>query len=151
MNEQIDPKPKKSISKRWWFWVLFIIVLIVVIAASSGSQTTDTNEVVRKSEELSVKEDVNKCTPIDDLTTFTCRYGTPDEDYNSANEKSKPLVITRMLTYKKEGVRAVYVPQTKQPPFEKWTLVAFQDPMTKERISLEEVIKRMEARDKNTQ
>lgn len=31
-----NPKPKKSIFKRWWFWVIVGIVLIVIIAAAAS-------------------------------------------------------------------------------------------------------------------
>jgi hypothetical protein len=55
-----------------------------------------------------------------------------------------------MLTYKKEGVRAAYIPDTKvgtPPPYRKWKLIGFQDPKTDAVLPAQEVVRRMQRRD----
>ena len=92
-------------------------------------------------------ERAENCVPIDDLTTFTCRYGKPDIDENSADEIPQPLIITRRITYIKEQVVATYVPTSNNPPFEKWKLIGFQDTITLESISPSEAVERLKETD----
>lgn len=97
--------------------------------------------------ELRAKE---PCVPHDDVSQFVCRYGKPDVDDSTENDGPRPPIVTRMLTYKKEGVRAAYVPDARigdSPPYKKWKLIGFQDPKTDAVLSAQEVVRRMQARD----
>lgn len=58
MNE---PKPKKSILKRWWFWAIVIIVLFIMLASGGESDKqevvsdeTSTPEIVEQEEAIEV-------------------------------------------------------------------------------------------------
>jgi hypothetical protein len=90
------------------------------------------------------------CVVHDDVSQVICRYGKPDIDDSTENDRPRPPIVTRMLTYKKEGVRAAYVPEAKfgtPHPYGKWKLIGFQDPKSNPVLSAEEVVKRMQARD----
>lgn len=82
----------------------------------------------------------------DDLSLFISRYGTPDLEQSSENEVPRPPIVTKWLIYKKENIRAVYVPDTpigSSPPYKKWKQVGFQNHKTNEVIGPEEVVKLM--------
>ena len=67
--------------------------------------------------------------PHDDLTLFISKYCRPDRDVSSENERPRPPIVTRQLIYKKEDVRAVYVPDApvgSPPPYKSWKLMGFQ-------------------------
>lgn len=90
------------------------------------------------------------CVGHDDLSQFVCRFGKPDLDDSTENDKPRPPIVTRMLSYKKEGVRAAYVPDAKMgdpPPYRKWKLIGFQDPKSDAVLSAQEVVHRLQARD----
>lgn len=90
------------------------------------------------------------CVVHDDLSQFVCRYGKPDIDDSTEHDRPRPPIVTRMSTYKKEGVRAAYVPDAKAgtpPPYRKWKLIGFQDPRTNAVLSAAEVVRRMQRRD----
>lgn len=134
---------KRSILKKWWFWIFIFVVFVAVLPScdSGDNQMKDINKLVTDSTE--------KCIPVDDVTTFLCRYGLPDEDYSSEVENPRPFIVIRMLTYTDEHVRVIYVPANNFS-YEKWTLVRFQDPITLNEISPEEAVLRMKERDKYT-
>jgi hypothetical protein len=93
---------------------------------------------------------IEPCVPHDDLSQFVCRFGKPDVDDSTEYDRPRPSIVTRMLTYKKEGVRAAYIPDANmgdQPPYEKWKLIGFQDPKTDAVLSAQEVVRRLQARD----
>lgn len=112
------------------FYILFVITILV----SFNCQ--------QKKDEL-----VN-----DDLTLFLSKYGEPDQIKSSEYEKPRPQIITKQLIYKKENVRAVYIPDAPagtSPPYKKWNLLGFQDNQTNKALSPEEVVRRLEKRQKN--
>ena len=87
--------------------------------------------------------------PHDDLSLFISKFGLPDIDKSSENEKPRPPIITRQMIYEKEGVRAVYVPDAPigtPPPYKSWKLMGFQDQRTNEVLKPSEVVKRLEKR-----
>lgn len=88
---------------------------------------------------------------IDDLTFFISKYGEPDEIKSSEYEEPRPQIVTKQLIYKNENVRVVYVPDNSDvasPPFEKWKLLGFQDNKSNEVLKPEEVVRRLEKRQK---
>ena len=59
--------------------------------------------------------------------------------------------MTKQLIYKKENVRAVYIPDVpagSSPPYNKWKLLGFQDNRTNKVLQPEEVFRRLEKRQK---
>jgi hypothetical protein len=155
------PPVTKIINQKWNYHLsVGLKVIVIIIGFIIFGSTIDTSNVANRpkvelantpieQQKTVTKKTTASCVPVDDLTTFTCRYGAPTEDYNTADEKPQPLIITRLLTYRNENVRAIYVPTTNEAPYEKWKLVAFQDPTTLKSISPEEVVERMKARDMN--
>lgn len=87
--------------------------------------------------------------PHDDLSIFISKFGLPDIDKSSENEKPRPPIVTRQMIYEKEGIRAVYVPDAPigtPPPYKSWKLMGFQDQRTNEVLKPSEVVKRLEKR-----
>ncbi len=92
------------------------------------------------------------CVPHDDASQLICKYGKPDIDDSTAYDKPRPPIVTRMMTYKKEHVRAAYVPDGvtmgDPPPYKKWKLFGFQDPKSNAVLSADETSRRMSGREK---
>jgi len=93
-------------------------------------------------------QEYSKQTPKDDISVFISKYGEPDQIKSSENEKPRPPIVTKQLIYKKENVRAVYVPAGTPPPYHKWELVGFQDNHTNKVLTPEEVALRLARRKK---
>ena len=96
-------------------------------------------------------QELNEQTLKDDLTIFISKFGEPDQIKSSENEIPRPPIVTKQLIYKKENVRAVYVsdaPVGSSPPYNKWKLFGFQDNRTNKVLQPEEVVRRLEKRQK---
>lgn len=78
-------------------------------------------------------------------STIIAKYGKPDVVKSSENERPKPFFITRMMEYKKAGVRVTLLANDKQPPYVNWKLMGYQDIKTKNVIKLEEFESRIKA------
>ena len=66
----------------------------------------------------------------DEAAMFIAVYGPPTEELNTENDTPRPLVVTRMLTYLPENVRAIFVPFGSfgaRPPYSGWKFVGTQD------------------------
>ena len=63
---------------------------------------------------------------------FVQRFGIPDTDESSENEDPRPPIVTRMLTYQKEHVRAIFRAQipfgSKEAVSGRWQAMGFTDP-----------------------
>jgi hypothetical protein len=87
-----------------------------------------------------------------DLDDLIASCGDPDTDESSENEKPRPLIVTRILTFTKERVRVAYVPDVPRadvpPPYSEWNLVLVMDPtlQAKAAITAETAARRMSAR-----
>lgn len=89
--------------------------------------------------------------PYDDLTLFISKHGQPDQIKSSEYEEPRPPIVTKQIIYKKENVRAVYVPEApigSSPPYKKWKLLGFQDQRTNEVLDPNEVVRRLDKRQK---
>jgi hypothetical protein len=89
--------------------------------------------------------------PNDDLSLFISKFGQPDQIKSSESETPRPPIVTKQLIYRKENVRAVYVPDApvgSPPPYKGWRLLGFQDQRTNEVLKVEEVVRRLEKRKK---
>jgi hypothetical protein len=80
------------------------------------------------------------------------RFGSPDQDVSTANDRPRPLIVTRVLEYPRAGIRAVYVPDvpngTTPPPYDKWKLVRFIDTRTNTVISETPAVARLIAEER---
>jgi TM2 domain-containing membrane protein YozV len=78
------------------------------------------------------------------------RYGQPDTDVSTENDSPRPLIVTRILTYRTERTRLVFVPDIPNsktpPPYQFWLLVGASDPVADEKLSFEEAARRLVAR-----
>lgn len=80
-----------------------------------------------------------------DPSEIVAKYGKPDRVQSSEKERPKPMFITRMMEYKKAGVRASLLANDKEPPYTHWKLMGFQDVKSNKVISLEEFESRIKA------
>ena len=78
--------------------------------------------------------------------TIIAKYGKPDVVKSSENERPKPILITRMMEYKKAGVRVTLLANDKQPPYVNWKLMGYQDIKTNKVIKLDEFESRITAK-----
>jgi len=81
-----------------------------------------------------------------DQATIVSKYGKPDRVQSSENERPKPYFITKMIEYKKAGVRVTLLANDKQPPYVHWKLMGYQDIKTNKVIKLEEFESRIKAK-----
>lgn len=79
-------------------------------------------------------------------STIIAKYGKPDVVKSSENEQPKPFFITRMMEYKKAGVRVTLLANDKQPPYVNWKLMGYQDIKTNKVIQLDEFESRIKAK-----
>jgi hypothetical protein len=89
--------------------------------------------------------------PIVHPNEITAKYGKPDRIQSTEYDKPRPPFVTRMLEYKKEHVRFIFLPTAQigsPPPYSSWYLLGTQDPRDNSVISAQEAAKRMQARAK---
>ncbi len=95
----------------------------------------------------------NSQVPKDDLSNFLSRYGNADLVKTDQFDKPPPPIPTRTLIYRKQNVRAVFVPDASigaHPPYKKWKLLYFADEKTTRHISSKEAEKRLRKRLRKT-
>lgn len=83
-----------------------------------------------------------------DLVT---RFGKPDQVRSTENDKPRPPFVTRMLEYKKEGVRIVLLanaPMGSPPPYSSWKLMGYQNTKDNSVITEDEFARRVASRKK---
>jgi hypothetical protein len=134
--------PKKKTSRATWG------CLILIILAAIGTYLTSTMAPSPGSQASAPSA------PKDDLDVFKSRYGQPDVEDSTENESPRPPIVTKWIIYKKEHVRATYVPgngHVGDPPPYTWKLIGFQDPRDNSALRPAEVVNRMKARDSKPQ
>jgi len=82
----------------------------------------------------------------DGPSLLTARYGPPDLDESTENDTPRPALVTRLLTYTPERVRAVYVRNHSAAGPPRWGLLGFAEPGTNAVLSPDEVAERMAGR-----
>lgn len=79
------------------------------------------------------------------------RFGKPDRVRSTEHDKPRPPFVTRILEYKKEGVRIVLLanaPVGSPPPYSSWKLMGYQNAKDNAVISEEEFTQRVASRKK---
>lgn len=87
--------------------------------------------------------------PLDDIDVFIDKYGSPDREDSTANDIPRPPIVTRVLIYDTESIRAAYVPDAKVgdgPPYKRWKLIGFQDTRDDHVLKPSEVDQRLKNR-----
>lgn len=95
--------------------------------------------------------ELNLQTSNDDLTIFISKFGEPDQIKSSEYEVPRPPIVTKQLIYKKENIRAVYIPDAPvgtPPPYYRWKLLGFQDNNTNKVLKPDYVVHRLKKRQK---
>ena len=98
---------------------------LVLAVASMASQAAESSELER---------------------AIIAKYGKPDRVQSSENERPKPYFITKMMEYKKAGVRVTLLANDKQPPYVNWKLIGYQDIKTNKVLKFEEFESRIKAK-----
>lgn len=89
--------------------------------------------------------------PADDLAAVVSKFGSPDADDSTQYDKPRPPMVTRWVVFKKERVRAIFVPDAptgSPPPYDGWKLVGFQDERSKQPLTASEANGRLKGRTK---
>lgn len=77
------------------------------------------------------------------------KYGKPDRVDSTEYDRPRPLIVTRMLEYRKERVRFVFFPGASvgsPPPYRSWKLMGIQDTRDNSVLSASETTRRMSGR-----
>jgi hypothetical protein len=85
------------------------------------------------------------------LATWVARYGPPDEILSTDEERPRPRFPFRVLTYRRQGVRAAFATGFRErdavlPPHEVWKLYLLCDPVTLEQLTPAVAAERMALR-----
>lgn len=84
--------------------------------------------------------------PVVDPADFTVKFGKPDRVVSTEYDKPRPPVVTRLLEYKRAGVRIALLanaPVGSPPPYPSWRLMGYQDMASKEVIQQPEAERRL--------
>jgi hypothetical protein len=129
----VQVKKKMSLGKK------IGIVFLALFAISVFSKVISNPSVNTPQEEP---------TAHDDLSLFVQKFGQPDLIDSTEYDNPRPPMVTKWLVYKKARVRASYAADSlnSPPPYDKWTLIGFQDSITKKIIEPAEVVRRMKSR-----
>jgi len=87
-------------------------------------------------------------TTEDDLSMLVSKLGKPDVDDTTAMDNPRPPIVTRWLIYKREHLRANYIPEgvtvDDPPPYARWKFIAFTDSKTNQPLTGPALKKRLD-------
>jgi len=98
------------------------------------------------------RKDSADSSPLDEVDLFINKYGPPDRQDSTANDIPRPPIVTRVLIYDAEHVRATYAPDGNfggGPPYKGWKLIGFQDTRDDHVLKPSEVDQRLKNRKKH--
>jgi len=81
----------------------------------------------------------------DDLENIISKYGRPDTYDSTEYDNPRPPIVTKWISYKKQGVTFFFVPDAKlgdAPPYKGWKLMGATDPILNKALSVDEIKKR---------
>ena len=107
--------------------IVFTALSLTVILLFSGNDA-----------KVSTKVSVLGFLEQDRLSTLLSRCKPPTMDTSSEYEVPRPIMVTRVLTWSDQSVRAFYVPTGRlgdEPPYADWQLFAWSDPGRKIRLT----------------
>lgn len=84
--------------------------------------------------------------PAVDPADFIAKFGKPDRVVSTEYDKPRPPLVTRLLEYKKAGVRIALLanaPVGSPPPYSSWRLMGYQDMASREVIQQPEAERRL--------
>lgn len=86
-------------------------------------------------------------TPQDDAELMMSKFGLPDVDDSTDNDKPRPPLVTRLLTYRSAGVKAGFLCGGKvgdPPPCgHRWGLIGFTDVESKTSFTFDEAMTKL--------
>jgi hypothetical protein len=76
--------------------------------------------------------------------------GTPDRDDTTAYDTPRPLIVTRIVEYRQEAVKIVFIPANATvktpPPYLDWHVMGYIDMMSNQAISADRATGRLRSR-----
>lgn len=117
--------------------VVLTIALLVSLARSDAPATAPLPSSA--SEQLPKRGD----SPSD----LIGRFGAPDVDDSTEHDQPRPPIVTRVLTYRKADVKALYIANARfnePPPYPGWLLQGFTDANSTQPLSVAEAVRRLE-------
>jgi hypothetical protein len=140
--------PKRKTSPAAWGCLTIIVILGVLTLI--GQCSNNARRAAQAPEPApSVSGPVARADG-DQAQALIDRFGKPDDDESSETERPRPPIVTRMLTYRKEGVRAIFradIPfASKERVAGRWRLVGYTDPTPNVGISQDTAFRRLAGR-----
>lgn len=93
---------------------------------------------------------ISAYTGRDEAADFIARFGHPDVDTSSDREQPRPPITTRVLTYNRARVRAMFRAElpfgSKASPAGRWKSIGYADPTSNTRLSESDAVSRLENR-----
>ncbi len=122
--------------------VVGLLVALVVIGAIVGASDKKKGEATASSGQPSsdsTHADSGTGPATNDAELLIQRCGTPDSDTSTENDNPRPLVPTRLITYKRARLMFAYAPgggaKAGSPPPYKWELIGIKDTKTDKAIA----------------
>ena len=143
----IEAKKKTSIGTIGCATIIGLLLLGWWVSSLSGPDTrtsTTTSSTPTATSGPAARADGNEA------QAFIDRFGKPDDDESSETERPRPPIVTRMLTYKTDRVRAIFradIPfASKERVAGRWKLVGYTDPTSNTKIAQDEAFLRLAKR-----
>jgi hypothetical protein len=119
--------------------LIFLCLPLVCLGVSGCDDSTPTQTQAASSHADSLGRGVPSSVTNDaELLVYRC--GEPDQVLDTSYDDPRPLIVSRIVTYKKAHLRIMYVPHdpVDQPPPYHWKLMGFVDTRTKKGIDPDE-------------
>jgi hypothetical protein len=120
------------------FGIGIIGVFILAFISGSSTPSSQNHDSLGRPLAASVTNDA-------DLLLSRC--GRPDADISTENDSPRPPIPTRLIEYRKQRVKVVFVPggqaRVNDPPPYQWKLMGVFDPKTKKTVNLTQAAKRL--------
>ncbi len=129
--------------------LLIAIVAALILAGVFYSLDTKTPKPTTTQASSAVASTAEQpAPPSDDYGSIVAKFGRPDADDSTAYDVPRPVIPSRWITYRKEHVRFLFVPDAKvgQPPPYRWKLIGATDPRNRKPVPISEANVRLASR-----
>jgi hypothetical protein len=135
-----------------WGWIIFVVVFAFLLWKANSHDTHQNNQTVSPQTGTSSAQDRIKQTWSLQITPeyIIKTYGRPNVIDSTDYDRPRPPIPTKVLTYKKERVRFIFLPDGVfgAPPPYKWKCIGATDPDMQVSLDLEEAFNRLSSRKK---